>query len=62
MPATNIQLCLYDAQAQNTPSLLLIRKISMSGAESEDCCNVPVRELVKHQVQFEKTFLVFQEL
>ena len=24
----------------------------MSGAESEVCCNVPVRELVKYQVQF----------
>ena len=32
----------------------------MTGAESE-CCNVRVCELVKYQVQLEKTFLMFQE-
>ena len=33
----------------------------MSGSESEECCNVRVRELVKYQLQIEKTFLMFQE-
>ena len=33
----------------------------MSGVEIEECCNVQVRELVKYQVQLEKTFLMFQE-
>ena len=36
----------------------LIRKILMSGAKSEECS---VRELLKYQVQIEKTFLMFQE-
>ena len=34
----------------------------MSGAESEECFyNVRLRELVKYQVQLEKTFLMFKE-
>ena len=33
----------------------------MSGAESGECCNVRERELVKYQVQLEKSFLMFQE-
>ena len=32
----------------------LIRKILMSGAETEDCCNIRVCELVKYQVQLER--------
>ena len=35
------------------------RKILISSAESEECCNVRVRELVKYQVQLEKTFVMF---
>ena len=31
--------------------------ILMTDAESEECCNVRVHELVKYQVQHEKTFL-----
>ena len=38
-----------------------MRKILTSGAESEECCNVRVHELVKYEVQLEKTFLMFQE-
>ena len=34
----------------------------MSGAESEECCNFPVRELVNYQVKVEKTILMFQKL
>ena len=33
----------------------------MSGAESEECCNFRVRELVNYQVKVEKTFLMFQK-
>ena len=69
MPATNIQLCLYDRMHRRKiphhcsplASSGLIRKILMSGAKSEECCNFQVRELVKYQVQLKKTFLMFQE-
>ena len=68
MPATTIQLCLYDGMhKRKIPhhcSPLFSSgpdKILMTGAESEECCNVQVCELVKYQVQLEKTFLMFQE-
>ena len=44
--------------AQLCGAQALLRKILISGVESEECCNVRVRELVKYQVQLVKTFLL----
>ena len=70
MPATTIQLCLYDGMHRRkiphhcSPFLSSgsDREILMSGAESEEFCNVRVHELVKYQVQLEEAFLMFREL
>ena len=50
----------FDIIARQCGAQALIRKILMSGAELE-AYNVRVRELVKHQVQLEKIFLMFLE-
>ena len=69
MPATAIQLCLYDRMHRRkfpnidhlcgAQALTVTRKILMSGAESEKL--VWVCELVNYQMQLEKTLPMFQE-
>ena len=69
MPATTIQLCLYDEMHRRKIPLHCSPLLS-SGPDKENInewCrirvfgNVRVFELVKYQVQLEKTFLMFQE-